>query len=119
MNTTESISPETTVKALFAQWPATIPVFLHHRMSCVGCCMSAFDTLAEVMATYQLDWLTFRSELESAIQDSTSTGQSNCRSATGDFSPPMTLNPPSQRISADEDPTITLNEPGSTTNRLS
>ncbi len=57
------------MKALFAQWPATIPVFLHHRMSCVGCYMSAYDTLAEVIATYRLDWPAFRSELESAIKE--------------------------------------------------
>jgi len=63
----DGISPEIDLKALFSRWPATIPVFLHHHLSCVGCSMSAFDTLEDALANYQLDWPTFRSELLAAM----------------------------------------------------
>jgi len=36
-----------------------IHVFLHFRMSCVGCSMSAFDTLGEALATYHISPDTF------------------------------------------------------------
>lgn len=65
--TNKGISPETNLNALFSRWPATIPVFLHHRMSCVGCSMSAFDTLGEATANYHLEWTVFLAELLAAI----------------------------------------------------
>jgi hybrid cluster-associated redox disulfide protein len=64
----ERIYPQTNLKALFSQWPATIPVFLHHQMSCVGCSMSVFDNLGEAVANYQLEWPAFLSELYAAIE---------------------------------------------------
>ena len=45
----------------------------------------------------------------------TVTGQTKTRSWTAAFFAPVTSNTPSQRISADDAPTITLNEPLSTT----
>ncbi len=65
--TKEDISLETCLQALFTSWPATIPVFLKHHMSCVGCSMSPFDTLAEATVNYHLEWTSFKSELLAAI----------------------------------------------------
>jgi hybrid cluster-associated redox disulfide protein len=64
----EGISPETNLQALFSRWPATISVFLRYRMSCVGCSMSAFDTLGEATANYHLEWPAFLAELWAAIE---------------------------------------------------
>ncbi|HZW04752.1 MAG TPA: DUF1858 domain-containing protein [Anaerolineaceae bacterium] len=75
--TPSSISPETNLKALFTRWPATIPVFLHHRMNCVGCSMSVFDTLQEAADNYGLPVSPFLAELQAAIdrgRDSTVAG---------------------------------------------
>jgi hybrid cluster-associated redox disulfide protein len=57
-----------TVEELLACWPQTIPVFIRHRMACVGCVMAPFETLAEVAAIYKLDLDSFLRELEQSIQ---------------------------------------------------
>ncbi len=64
----DGIDTQINLKTLFDTWPAVIPVFVRHRMICVGCTMSAFDTLGEAVANYHLEWPAFRSELCAAIQ---------------------------------------------------
>jgi len=59
-----------TVAEVLARWPQTIPVFMRHRMACVGCAMAPFETLAEVAAIYDLDLKTLLSELEQVIERS-------------------------------------------------
>jgi hybrid cluster-associated redox disulfide protein len=55
------------VADVLAQWPQTIPVFLRHRMACVGCPIAPFETLAEVAAIYALDLNCFLNELEQTL----------------------------------------------------
>ncbi len=62
------IQPEMTVKELLQKWPAAIPVFFQHKMACVGCSMAPYDTLAQVAATYNLEFNQFFTELALAIQ---------------------------------------------------
>jgi hybrid cluster-associated redox disulfide protein len=61
------LEPGLTVAEVLARWPETIPVFLHHRMACVGCAINPFETLAEVTKIYKLDLDCFLSELEQII----------------------------------------------------
>ena len=56
------------IAELLERHPETIPVFMRHRMACVGCDMVAFTTVAEALAIYQVDDERFVSELERAIQ---------------------------------------------------
>ena len=56
-----------TVAEVLARWPQTIPVFLRHRMACVGCAITPFETLAEVAKIYKLDLDCLLSELEQII----------------------------------------------------
>lgn len=64
------MSPETRINELLRQFPQTVPVFLRHRMVCVGCWMSKFDTLADAVWNYGLDMETFLQELQqSALTD--------------------------------------------------
>jgi hybrid cluster-associated redox disulfide protein len=56
------------VADLLDSWPAAVPVFLKHRLGCVGCAMAPFDTLADVARVYQLNPQVFLAELEGAIQ---------------------------------------------------
>ncbi len=63
----ETISPNLTLKGLFARWPETIPVFIRHRMHCVGCGMSSFDTLLEAAENYNLEWDAFLAELQAVV----------------------------------------------------
>jgi hybrid cluster-associated redox disulfide protein len=55
------------VADVLARWPQTIPVFIRHRMGCIDCPFSLFETLAEVAAVYDLDLSQFLGELEQSI----------------------------------------------------
>lgn len=61
------LEPGLTVAEVLARWPQTIPVFLRHRMACVGCAITPFETLAEVAAIYDLELSHFLSDLEQII----------------------------------------------------
>lgn len=61
------LEADLTVAEVMARWPQTIPVFIHHRMACVGCAMAPFETLAEVAAIYDLDLNCFLGELQQFI----------------------------------------------------
>ncbi len=63
------------VAVVLARWPETIPVFLHHRMACVGCAIAPFETLAEVTAIYHLDLACFMAELRQAINGTVEMGE--------------------------------------------
>lgn len=48
------ISPKMPMNEILSQWPETIPVFLEHKMSCIGCYMSSFDTLEDALTVHNL-----------------------------------------------------------------
>jgi hybrid cluster-associated redox disulfide protein len=48
------LSLETCVADLLDECPQAIAVFLRHRMACVGCLMSSFDTLSEAACNHDL-----------------------------------------------------------------
>jgi hybrid cluster-associated redox disulfide protein len=58
-----------TIAALLREWPETIPVFLGHRMACVGCSMSSFETVRGAAEIYRLQFEGFYSELETVIRE--------------------------------------------------
>ena len=70
----DQITTELIVADVLRDWPQTIPVFIGHRMGCVGCAMSAFDTLADVVEIYGLHADHFLEELHSAIEEEHGTG---------------------------------------------
>jgi len=51
---------------LMKKWPATIEVFVRHRMACVGCPASAFHNIADCCKEYRLSLPDFMTELEHA-----------------------------------------------------
>ena len=61
-------SPASLVADVLLEWPQVIPVFLKHRMGCVGCTMSSFNTLSDVTRIYQLPAEPFMDELLAAIR---------------------------------------------------
>ena len=74
------LSPDWIVADLLQAWPETIPVFLRHRMGCVGCMMAPFDTLEDVIAIYGMQAENFYSALEKAIrkhEDANEIGQTD------------------------------------------
>ncbi len=56
-----------TVSEVLGRWPQAIPVFLSHRMACVGCAAAPFETVAEVAGIYGLPLEGFLDELIEAI----------------------------------------------------
>ncbi len=61
------LASDLSVADVLARWPETIPVFLRHGMACVGCNMSAFETIASAAAVYGLDADSFLGELQQTI----------------------------------------------------
>jgi hybrid cluster-associated redox disulfide protein len=61
------LEPGLTVAEVLTRWPQAIPVFLRHRMACIGCAITPFETLAEVATIYKLDLDCFLRELEQII----------------------------------------------------
>ena len=55
--------PDLPLADLMTLWPQTIPVFVRHKMLCVGCLVSPFHTIADACAEYHLDEEVFLAEL--------------------------------------------------------
>jgi len=47
-----AITLDSTIAEIMELHPDTIPVFLEHRMICVGCQMAIFDTLEDALRNY-------------------------------------------------------------------
>jgi hybrid cluster-associated redox disulfide protein len=62
-----SLQPNTSISDLFERWPQMIPVFIHHRMLCVGCSMAAFDSLEDAARNYGLKLEDFILELKDTL----------------------------------------------------
>ncbi len=63
-----SISPQDTVFDVMSEWPSTVPVFIRHKMNCVGCSMAAFEALEDALTIYGLPVDPFIEELVFAAQ---------------------------------------------------
>lgn len=61
-------TPDLIVADVLKAWPQTIPVFLGHKLGCIGCAMAGFDTLQDIVRIYQLPADQFLDELEKAVQ---------------------------------------------------
>jgi hybrid cluster-associated redox disulfide protein len=62
--------PDLPLGALMTQWPDTIPVFMRHKMLCVGCLVNPFHTVIDACAEYGLDVDAFYAELAASIKPS-------------------------------------------------
>ena len=58
--------PDLTLSELMTQWPQTVPVFLRHKMLCVGCLICPFHTILDACTEYHLDRDAFVAELKAA-----------------------------------------------------
>jgi hybrid cluster-associated redox disulfide protein len=62
--------PDLPLQDMMERWPETIPVFIRHRMLCVGCLVGPFHTLTDACAEYGLDLDAFSRELARAVTPS-------------------------------------------------
>lgn len=60
--------PDLPLQELFDRWPATLPVFLAHRMLCFGCPVAPFHTVVDACLEYGLCEACFRAALRRAGQ---------------------------------------------------
>ncbi|TFL17266.1 DUF1858 domain-containing protein [Jannaschia formosa] len=60
--------PDLPLADLMSRWPAAIPVFLRHRMLCVGCLIAPFHTVTDACRAYGLDESAFLAELHRAAE---------------------------------------------------
>ncbi len=63
------IQADTSVSELIKTYPAVIPVFLQHQMACVGCGMSAFETVGDAARIYGIKAEDFLAKLRAVITD--------------------------------------------------
>lgn len=56
-----------TVLALLEHWPGCARVFNERRMACVGCELSAFETIADAARVYDVDVSQFLAALKAAV----------------------------------------------------
>jgi hybrid cluster-associated redox disulfide protein len=69
--TTQSLDdPDLPLQDIMERWPETIPVFIRHRMLCVGCLVGPFHTLTDACAEYGMDLDSFTRELTCAVTPS-------------------------------------------------
>jgi hybrid cluster-associated redox disulfide protein len=59
--------PDLTIRDLMDAWPETVPVFIRHRMLCVGCAITPFHTVVEACKDHMVDELAFREALAAAV----------------------------------------------------
>ena len=55
------------LEELMQRWPATISVFLRHRMLCIGCPIAGFHTLLDAAREHDIDLDMLLEEIEDAI----------------------------------------------------
>jgi hybrid cluster-associated redox disulfide protein len=55
------------VDDVMSQWPATIRVFLKHKMGCVGCPIATFHSVDEACHEHGVDRDSFMTALRNAI----------------------------------------------------
>ena len=73
----DSISPHLTISDILGRWPEVIPIFIKHKMACVGCSLSDFMTLEDALEIYHLEKEPFIEQIKQAIQTRKSeTGES-------------------------------------------
>ncbi len=62
----ETISATTTVAEVLAEFPTAASAFVARRLDCIGCDMSAFETISDVAANYRLDARQLLADVRSA-----------------------------------------------------
>jgi len=76
MPLTSPLNADLTLNELMETWPATIQVFLRHKMLCVGCLVTPFHTVEDACAEYHLDQHAFVAELHEAVMSAAHPGTS-------------------------------------------
>ena len=60
-------APDLSLEDLMVLWPETIPVFLRHKMLCVGCMVNPFHSVIDACLEYGLNVDDFFEELSGTL----------------------------------------------------
>lgn len=71
MTAVSSIESTQLVDDVMRRWPATIRVFLKHKMRCVGCPIACFHTVDDACCEHGVDRAHFLADLQTAINRET------------------------------------------------
>ena len=63
------ITADLAVGEVMRRWPATIRVFLRHRMGCIGCAMAEHDSIAVASAEYAVSLGRLLADLEATAAE--------------------------------------------------
>lgn len=66
MKLPQALTPEMSMADLMAADPRMVTLLLKRGMSCVGCCMAAFDTIADAATVHGIDLADLLAELRAA-----------------------------------------------------
>ena len=58
---------QSNVQDVLVDWPQTVPVFLKHRMLCVGCYVGPFHTIKDACLEHDIDEQMFLHDLAVAL----------------------------------------------------
>lgn len=67
------------VDDVMRRWPATIRVFLNHKMRCVGCPISCFHTIDDACREHNVDPNNFLAEVRAVVAR-----EHDCRALQGE-----------------------------------
>ena len=63
-----TVDPDMPVDTIMRRWPATVRVFMKHRMLCIGCPIGPFHTVTDACLAHGVSEVSFVHELEDAMQ---------------------------------------------------
>ena len=78
------ISAETILDDLMRTYTATIPIFIRHKMLCIGCPIGDFHTVPEACEAHTIDEETISRELVAAMRGDTSADETTVFAAAGE-----------------------------------
>ena len=86
------------VDDVMRRWPATIGVFITHRMGCVGCPIGCFHTVDDACREHGIDRVRFMSDLQAALpRDTDPSAEAAPPSEDATRLGPLPLRPPQAR----------------------
>ncbi len=60
--------PTMVLSDIMGRWPQTIPVFIKHKMLCVGCAITPYHTIRDACEEHEIPEPLFRDELAQVIK---------------------------------------------------
>lgn len=72
MGRNAKLDPDMPVDTIMREWPATVEVFIRHRLLCIGCPIGPFHTVGDACLAHGLAEDALVRELEELIHESAS-----------------------------------------------